>query len=66
MNNLERRIAAMEKLHLADSSFRQLVVCGTREEADQHRQTFTGAYLYIITGVPRCPGYGREPLAVES
>ena len=66
MNNLERRIAEMEKLHLADFSVRQLVVCGTREEAAQHRQSFTGAYRYIITGVPRCQGYGREPLAVES
>ena len=66
MNNLERRIAEMEKLHLVDSSFRQLVVCGTPEEATRHRQTFTGAYRYIITGVPRCPGYGHEPRAVES
>ena len=66
MINLERRIAEMEKLHLADSSFHQLVVCGTPEEAAQHKQTFAGAHRYIITGVPRCPGYGREPLAVES
>ena len=66
MNNLERRIAEMEKLHLADSPFCQLVICGTREEAVQHKQTFAGVYRYIITGVQRCPGYGREPLAVES
>ena len=66
MINLERRIAEMEKLHRADSSFRHLVVCGAPEEAAQHRQTFAGAYLYIITGVQRCPGYGREPLTVES
>ena len=66
MINLERRIAEMEKLHLADSSFRQLVVCGTPEEAAQHRQTFMGAYRYIITGVQRCHEYGREPQAVEN
>ena len=66
MINLERRIAEMEKLHLADSSFHQLVVRGTREEAAQHRQTFAGVYRYIITGVQRCHEYGREPQAVES
>ena len=66
MINLERRIAEMEKLHLADSSFHQLVVCGTPEEAAQHRQTFMGAYRYIITGVQRCREYGREPQAVEN
>ena len=66
MINLERRIAEMEKLHRADSSFHQLVVCGTPEEAAQHRQTFMGAYRYIITGVQRCHEYGREPQAVEN
>ena len=66
MNNLERRIAEMEKLRLGDSSIVQHVVCGTPEEAVLHRQTFAGTYRYIITGVTRCPGYGREPRAVES
>ena len=66
MINLERRIAEMEKLHRADSPCPRLVVCGVPEEAVQHRQTFAGAYRYIITGVQRCPGYGREPQAVES
>jgi hypothetical protein len=66
MNNLERRVAEMEESSNKRLINSNTVICGTHEQADEHRQVHQGEFRYIITGVTRSSDLPRAWLRVEN